>query len=170
MRMSKWFCRAIIRCSFPPNVPQPGSVVVENSPGMREVGGLIPSRIRQKTLKFEFLLLCLVLMTKELETVWPARSWNNGLDWDITAYPWGGVSVGSHYKHWRVQYIHTNTYIHDFVHRSSHRALLTLFSSLWDQNNVIATLNPNHSLTPPNVNADYIHMLICNASITPKVN
>ncbi len=68
-----------------------GSVVVERSPGMREVGGLIK---KQKTLKFEVLLLCLALSTKELETVWPARSQNNGLGWDIAAYPWGGVSVG----------------------------------------------------------------------------
>ncbi len=40
------------------------------------------------------LLLCLALSTKELETVWPAWSQNNGLGWDITAYLWGGVSVG----------------------------------------------------------------------------
>ena len=39
-------------------------------------------------------LLCLALRTKELETIWPARSQNNGLGWDITAYPWDGVSVG----------------------------------------------------------------------------
>ncbi len=32
--------------------------------------------------------------TPTQETVWPARSQNNGLGWDITAYPWGGVSVG----------------------------------------------------------------------------
>ncbi len=44
--------------------------------------------------KFEVLLLCLALSTKELETVWPALSQNNGLGWDITGYPWGGVSVG----------------------------------------------------------------------------
>ncbi len=74
--------------------PRPGSVVVERSPGMREVGGSIPGRVKQKTLKFEVLLLCLALSTKDLETVWPARSQNNGLGWDITAYPWGGVSVG----------------------------------------------------------------------------
>ncbi len=73
---------------------RPGSVVVERLPGMREVGGSIPGRVKQKTLKFEVLLLCLELSTKELETVWPARSQNNGLGWDITAYPWGGVSVG----------------------------------------------------------------------------
>ncbi len=54
--------------------PQPGSVVGERSPGMREVGGLISGRIKQKTLKFEVLLLCLALSTKEFETVWPARS------------------------------------------------------------------------------------------------
>ncbi len=74
--------------------PRPGSVVVEHSHGMREVGGSIPGRVEQKTLKFEVVLLCLALSTKELETVWPARSQNNGLGWDITAYRWGGVSVG----------------------------------------------------------------------------
>ncbi len=74
--------------------PRPGSVVVERSPGMREVGGSIPGRVKQKTLKFEVLLLCLALSTKELETVWAARTQNNGLGWDITAYPWRGVSVG----------------------------------------------------------------------------
>ena len=47
-----------------------------------------------KDVKFEVLLLCLVLSTKELETVWPAQSQNNRLGWDITSYPWGGVSVG----------------------------------------------------------------------------
>ncbi len=73
--------------------PQPGSVVVERSPGMRKVGGSIPGRIKHKTLKFEVLLLCLALSTKELETVWLARSQNNGLSWDTTAYPWGGVLV-----------------------------------------------------------------------------
>ncbi len=67
--------------------PRPGSVVVERSPGMREVGGLIPGCVKQKTLKFEVLLLCLALSTKELETVWAAQSQNNGLDWDILAYP-----------------------------------------------------------------------------------
>ncbi len=48
----------------------------------------------------------------------------------------------------RVQYIHTNTYIHDLVLRSGHRAWWTLFSSLWDRNNVKATLKPQvtHSL------------------------
>ncbi len=74
--------------------PRPGSIVVERSPGMREVGGSIPGRVKRKTLKFEVLLLCLALSTKELETVWSARSQNIGLAWDITAYPWGGVSVG----------------------------------------------------------------------------
>ncbi len=53
---------------------RPGSVVVERSPGMRKVCGSIPGRVKQKTLKFEVLLLCLALSTKELETVWPARS------------------------------------------------------------------------------------------------
>ncbi len=76
------------------NKPRPGSVVVERSPGMREVGGSIPGRVKKKTLKFEVLLLRLALSTKELETVWPARNKNNGLGWDITAYTWGGVSVG----------------------------------------------------------------------------
>ncbi len=33
--------------------PRPGSVVVEHSPGMREFGGSIPGRDKQKTLKFE---------------------------------------------------------------------------------------------------------------------
>ncbi len=68
--------------------PRPGSVVVERPPGMREVGGSIPGRVKQKTLKFAVLLLCLALSTKELDTVWPARSQNNGLGWDITAYLW----------------------------------------------------------------------------------
>ncbi len=36
--------------------PRPGSVVVERSPGMQEVGGSIPGRVKQKTLKFEALL------------------------------------------------------------------------------------------------------------------
>ncbi len=73
---------------------RPGSVVVEHSPGMREVGGSIPGHVKQKALVFEVLVLCLALSTKELETVWLARSQNNGLGCDITAYPWGGVSVG----------------------------------------------------------------------------
>ncbi len=42
---------------------RPGSVVVERSPGMREVGGSIPGRVKQKMLKFEVLLLCLALST-----------------------------------------------------------------------------------------------------------
>ncbi len=49
-------------------VLRPGSVVVERSPGMRKIGGSIPGCVKQKTLKFEVLLLCLVLSTKELET------------------------------------------------------------------------------------------------------
>ncbi len=61
---------------------------------MWEVGGSIPGRVEQKMLKFEVLLLCLALNTKELETVSPARSQTNGLGWDVTAYPWGGFSVG----------------------------------------------------------------------------
>ncbi len=68
--------------------------MVERSPGMREVGGSIPGRIKPKTLKFEVLLLCLALSMKELETDWPARSQDNDVGWDITAYPWRGVSMG----------------------------------------------------------------------------
>ncbi len=68
--------------------------MVERSPDIREVGGSIPSRVKQKTLKFEVLLLCLALSIKQLETNWPARSQDNGLGWDITAYPGHGVSVG----------------------------------------------------------------------------
>ena len=83
-----------VRNLFHHVLPRLGSVVVERSPGMREVGGSIPGRVKQKTLKFEVLLLCLALSAKELETVWPARSQNNGVGWDITAYPCGGVSVG----------------------------------------------------------------------------
>ncbi len=74
--------------------PQPGSVVVKRSPGMQEVGGSIPGRVKQRTLKFEILLLCLVLSINELETDWLGGGQNNGLGWDITAYPWHGVSVG----------------------------------------------------------------------------
>ncbi len=61
---------------------------------MREVGGSIPGRVKQKTLKFEGLVLCSVLSIKELEIDWLARSQDNGMGWDITAYPWHGVSVG----------------------------------------------------------------------------
>ncbi len=53
------------------NVPPPGSVVVERSPGMREVGGSIPGRVKQNTLQFEVLLLCLALSINELKTDWP---------------------------------------------------------------------------------------------------
>ncbi len=77
--------------------PRPGSVVVEHSPGMScmwEVGGSIPGRVTQKMLKFEVLLLCLSLSIKELKTDWPPRSQDNGLGWDITAYPRHGASVG----------------------------------------------------------------------------
>ncbi len=72
-------------------LPRPGSVVVERSPGMRDVGGSIPSRVKQKTLKFEVHLLCLALSIIGVETDWTARSQYNGLGWDITAYPWRGV-------------------------------------------------------------------------------
>ncbi len=65
-------------------LPRPGSVAVEYSFGMREVGGSISGRVKQKTLKFEVLLLCLALSIKELETAWPARSQENGMGWDIT--------------------------------------------------------------------------------------
>ncbi len=44
--------------------------------------------------KFEILLLCLALSIKELESDWPALSQDNGLGWDIIAFPWCGVSVG----------------------------------------------------------------------------
>ncbi len=71
-----------------------GSVLAEHLPGMQEVGGSIPSHVKQKTLKFEVLLLCLVLSIKELEANWSAQSQDNGLGRDITAYPWRGVSVG----------------------------------------------------------------------------
>ncbi len=74
--------------------------MVERLPGMREVGGSIPGRVKQKTLKFEVLLLCLTLSIKELKTDWPARSQDNGLSWDTTAYPLRGVSVSQHYKDW----------------------------------------------------------------------
>ncbi len=74
--------------------PRPGSVVVERSPGMLEVGGSIPGRVEQKTLKFEILLLCVALSITELETDDPARSQDNGLGWVITAYAWRGGSVG----------------------------------------------------------------------------
>ncbi len=77
-----------------PQLPWPVSVVVERSPGMQEVGGSIPGCIKQKTLKFEVLLLCLALSINELETDWLAQSQDNGLGWDITAYPWRRVSVG----------------------------------------------------------------------------
>ncbi len=43
--------------------PRPDSVVVERSPGMREVVGSIPGRVKQNTLKFEVLLLCIELIT-----------------------------------------------------------------------------------------------------------
>ncbi len=68
--------------------------MAERSPVMREVGGSIPDRVKQKTLRLEVLLLCLALSIKELETDWSARSHDNGLGWDITAYPWRGVLVG----------------------------------------------------------------------------
>ncbi len=38
------------------SLPLSGSVVVERAPGMREVGGSIPGRVKQETLKFEALL------------------------------------------------------------------------------------------------------------------
>ncbi len=75
-------------------LPRSGSVVFERSSGMREGGGSIPGRVKQKTLKCEVLLPCLELSIKALETDWPARGQDNGLGWDITAYLWRGVSVG----------------------------------------------------------------------------
>ncbi len=68
--------------------------MVKRSPGMREVGGSIPGRVKLKTLKFEVLLLRLALSIMEIETHWLARSQDNGLGWDITAYPWRVFSVG----------------------------------------------------------------------------
>ncbi len=59
--------------------PWSGSVVVEHSPGMREVGGSIPGRIKQTTLTFVVLLLSSALSIKELETDWLAQSQANGL-------------------------------------------------------------------------------------------
>ncbi len=44
--------------------PRPGSVAAEDSLGMWAVGGSIPDCVKQKTLKFEVLLLCLALSTK----------------------------------------------------------------------------------------------------------
>ena len=61
--------------------------MVERSPGMRGFGGSIPSLVKQKKLKFE-------VRTKELDTDLSAQSQDNGLRWNITAYPWSGVSVG----------------------------------------------------------------------------
>ncbi len=60
-------------CKLQPKVfklvlPRAGSVVVYRSPSMRKDGGSIPGRVKQNTLKFEVLLLCLTLSTKELET------------------------------------------------------------------------------------------------------
>ncbi len=107
--------------------PRLFSVVVERSPGMREVGGSIPCRIKQQTLKFEVLLLCLALSIMELETDWLARSQGTGLGWDITAYPWPGVSVGQNYKDWPpvgLAQDRSSTYTphtkHDLVQRPSH--------------------------------------------------
>ncbi len=48
---------------FPSGQTRAGSVVVERSHGMREVDGLIHSHVKQKMLKFEVLLLSLVLRT-----------------------------------------------------------------------------------------------------------
>ncbi len=80
-------------CPYPwADRPRPGRVV-EHSPGMREVGGLIPGRVKQKTLKFEVLLLCLALSIRVRDRLL-ARSQDNGLGWDILGYPWRGVSVG----------------------------------------------------------------------------
>ncbi len=69
--------------------------MVERWSGTREVGCSIPGRVKQKTFKFEVLLVYLALSAKEIETDWAARSPDNGLGWDITAYPWRDVSVFS---------------------------------------------------------------------------
>ncbi len=86
--------KASVRVQYGQVGPRLGSVVVEHLPGMWEVGGSIPGRVKQKTLKFEVLLLCLALSINELENDWRARSQDISLGWDITAYPWRGVSVG----------------------------------------------------------------------------
>ncbi len=44
--------------------PRPGSVVLERSPGMWDFVGSIPGRVKQRTLKFEVLILCLALAQK----------------------------------------------------------------------------------------------------------
>ncbi len=53
-----------------------------------------------KDVELEVLVLCLAHSTQKLETDWPAQSQDDGLGWDITAYPRRGVSVGWHYKGW----------------------------------------------------------------------
>ncbi len=47
------------------DIPRPGSVVVERAPGMREVVGSIPGCVKQKTLKFEVLLLSAALTSAQ---------------------------------------------------------------------------------------------------------
>ena len=73
--------RAIPLKSTGMEIPRPGYVMVEHSHGMWEYAISIPVCIKQGPLKFVVLLLCLALLRKELD--WPARSQDNGLDWDI---------------------------------------------------------------------------------------
>ena len=69
-------------------LPRPGSVVVERSPGMWEVGGSISGRVKQKALKFEVLLLCLPLSITELVTHWPSRRQDNGMTTRGVVFQW----------------------------------------------------------------------------------
>ena len=73
---------------------QPGSVVVELSPGMRALVARPPGRVKQKTLKFEVLLVCLALSTCELETDWRLGVRIMACVGTSLHYPWRGVSVG----------------------------------------------------------------------------
>ncbi len=63
-------------------------------------GCLIPGHVKQNTLKFDILLLCLVLSVSGLKIGWPAGSQDNGLRWAITTNPWRDVTVGSHSTKW----------------------------------------------------------------------
>ncbi len=86
--LTSLFIFHIAYCIFDPSVNpkllRSGSVVVERSPGMQEVGGSIPGRVKQKTLKFEVLLHCLALSIEELETDWRL---------EVTIMVWVGTSL-----------------------------------------------------------------------------
>ncbi len=74
-----------------------GCVVVEHSPGMRDGGGSIPGHVKQhKTKDVKIWGSAALLSAQDIRVGddWPARSQDNGLGWDITAFPWCGVSVG----------------------------------------------------------------------------